>query len=55
MTCDDAAKKKGQDEQADINCVKYFTAMRKECWPCICEIAKDEGWHIKGCDFIRRD
>lgn len=26
--CAEAAKEKGQDQEADLNCVKYFTEMR---------------------------
>ena len=47
--CEKAAKEKGQDQQADLECVKYFTAIRKDCWPCVCQIAKDNDWKIKGC------
>ena len=52
QVCLEAAKEKGQDQEADINCIKYFTTMRKECWPCVCEIAKEEGWKVKGCDLF---
>lgn len=52
--CEDAAKEKGQDQQADIDCMKYFLTTRKECWPCICDIAKQYGFKIKGCDTILR-
>ena len=50
--CEEAAKEKGADQTADINCVKYLLSARKDCWPCVCEIAKQEGWKIKGCDLI---
>lgn len=26
--------------------------MRKECWPCVCYIAKAEGWKIRGCELL---
>jgi hypothetical protein len=29
--------------------VKYLLSARKDCWPCICQIAKKQGWKIKGC------
>lgn len=48
-TCDKAAKGKGKDIQADIECVKYSAATKTDCWPCICDIAKDGGYNIKGC------
>ena len=51
--CDKAAKQKGGDQTADINCVKYLLSAKKECWPCICEVAKKEGWKIKGCKLIK--
>lgn len=38
--CDKAAKEKGADQTADINCLKFLLSARKECWPCICEVAK---------------
>ncbi len=49
QSCDEAAKEKGKDTSADIDCLKYFSDMRKGCWPCICQIAKYESWTIKGC------
>ena len=52
-TCDKGAKEKGRDQTADIACVKYFSAMEKDCWPCICKIASDNDWKVKGCDKIR--
>ena len=48
--CEKAAKEKGKDFDADLECLKYFASMEKDCWPCICVVAKKEGWHIKGCD-----
>lgn len=50
--CDDAAKKKGKDQEADINCIKFMLSSRKDCWPCICDVAKKMGWKIKGCDWV---
>jgi hypothetical protein len=50
--CDQAAKEKGQDQQADLNCMKWALSAEKDCWPCICQMAKNQGWKIKGCDTI---
>jgi hypothetical protein len=50
--CDKAAKEKGADQTADVNCLKFLLSSRKDCWPCICQAAKQEGWKIKGCDLI---
>jgi hypothetical protein len=50
--CDQAAKEKGKDQTADLNCMKWALTVQKDCWPCICEIAKKEGYKIKGCDTI---
>lgn len=52
--CYEAAKEKGQDQEADISCIKYFSTMEHECWPCVCQIAKNEGWTIRGCDTLLR-
>ena len=38
--CDKAAKEKGKDQEADINCIKYAAAMRQDCWDCVCQIAE---------------
>jgi hypothetical protein len=32
--------------------MKWALTVEKDCWPCICEIAKKEGYKIKGCDTI---
>lgn len=37
--CEKAAKAKGKDVPADLECIKYFTEVEKDCWPCICGIA----------------
>lgn len=37
--CDKAAKEKGKDLPADLECMKYFTSIEKDCWPCICLVA----------------
>ncbi len=50
--CDKAAKEKGSDQQADIECIKYFLTAKADCFPCICQIAKNEGYDIKGCDKL---
>jgi hypothetical protein len=47
--CDKAAKEKGKDQQADLDCMKYFVALEKDCWPCICTVAQQNGYKIKGC------
>ena len=48
--CEKAAQEKGKDIPADLDCMKYATKMEKDCWPCICWIAEQEKWKIKGCD-----
>lgn len=52
--CDKAAKDKGKDQSADINCIKYLASVEQDCWPCICQIAKDNGYKVKGCNNINR-
>ena len=47
--CEKAAHEKGADVPADLDCLKYFVQMDKDCWPCICWIAQQEKWTIKGC------
>jgi hypothetical protein len=47
--CDKAAKEKGADVPADLNCLKYFASMGSDCWPCICWVAQINKWKIKGC------
>ena len=37
--CDKAAKAKGKDQTADLNCMKYMFNVEQDCWPCICQIA----------------
>jgi hypothetical protein len=32
--------------------LKYLLSAKKDCWPCICQIAKKEGWKIKGCTLF---
>ncbi len=53
--CDQAAKEKGKDLPADLECLKFLTSVEKDCWPCICFVAKTEGWKIKGCDTLLRN
>ena len=48
--CDRAAKAKGKDQQADLMCIKYASTCPEDCWPCICQIAKDSDIKVKGCD-----
>lgn len=50
--CEQAAKEKGQDQAADLNCMKWALTVKKDCLPCICEVAKKQGYKIKGCDTI---
>ena len=38
--CEKAAQEKGKDFPADLECMKYFTQMDKDCWPCICMVAE---------------
>jgi hypothetical protein len=47
--CKKAAETGGADMAADLNCMKYFTKMKSDCWPCICAIAHKEKWQVKGC------
>lgn len=47
--CEKAAEEKGKDLPADIECMKYLASVEKDCWPCICFVAKKEGWKIRGC------
>lgn len=47
--CDKAAREKGKDQSVDIECIKYLYAINQDCWPCICQIAKDNDFKIKGC------
>ena len=47
--CHKAAKAKGKDQPVDIECIKYLYAIDQDCWPCICQIAKDNDFTIKGC------
>lgn len=48
--CKKAAESGGSDLPAVLSCLKYYSKMRTECWPCICMIAHNEGLHIQGCD-----
>ena len=50
--CEKAAQEKGKDIPADLECMKYFAQVDKDCWPCICLIAEVNHWKIKGCDQI---
>lgn len=52
--CDKAAKEKGKDQTADITCIKYMVAVEQDCWPCICQIAQDNGFKIKGCGTTKQ-
>lgn len=47
--CAKAFETEGADIVADIKCVKDLLADKKLCWPCICDAAKEEGWHVVGC------
>ena len=48
--CKKAAEEKGKDVPVDIDCLKYFSSLTEDCWPCICFVANLEKWKIKGCD-----
>ena len=50
--CEKAAQEKGKDLPADLECMKYFAQVDKDCWPCICLIAEVNHWKIKGCSSI---
>lgn len=47
--CEKAAREKGKDIPADLECMKYMAKVEKDCWPCICWVAQQEKWTIKGC------
>lgn len=47
--CEKAAQEKGKDFPADLECMKYFTKMDKDCWPCICMVAHTMNLKVKGC------
>jgi hypothetical protein len=47
--CKKAEEDKGKDLPADLECIKYMATVEKECWPCICWVAQQEKWTIKGC------
>lgn len=47
--CKKAAEAGGSDTIADLNCLKYYSKMKTDCWPCICMIAKLDNIQIKGC------
>ena len=47
--CKKAAEDKGKDLPADLECFKYMASVEKDCWPCICWVAEQEKWNIKGC------
>jgi hypothetical protein len=32
--------------------MKWALTVEKDCWPCVCEVAKKEGWKVKGCATI---
>ncbi|MCB0369232.1 MAG: hypothetical protein KDD45_07180 [Bdellovibrionales bacterium] len=38
--CEKAAKEKGADVPADLECMKYFAQLGEDCWDCICWIAQ---------------
>ena len=47
--CEKAAREKGTDVPMDLECFKYFASMDHDCWPCICWVAQQQHWKIKGC------
>lgn len=47
--CKKASEDKGKDLPADLECMKYMASIEKDCWPCICWVAQQEKWNIKGC------
>lgn len=47
--CEKAAEGGGSDTEADLECIKYFNALKAKCWPCICVIAKIDKVVVKGC------
>jgi hypothetical protein len=49
--------KKEKDFPADLECMKYFTQMDKDCWPCICMVfprneMEHQGNAIDSCENI---
>ena len=50
--CDEAAKEKGKDILVDLECVKFLGTVEKDCWPCICQVAQQNHWKIRGCSTI---
>ena len=47
--CEEAAKEKGSDANADLECIKHAANVKIICWPCICKVANDNNVHINGC------
>lgn len=47
--CQKAAQSGGSDMIADIACMKYYSKMQGDCWPCICMIANLNNLQVKGC------
>lgn len=47
--CMKAAQSGGSDVVADIACIKYYSKVQADCWPCICMIANAEKLNVKGC------
>lgn len=47
--CKKASETGGSDMAADLACIKYFSKVKPDCWPCICMIAHLEHMKIQGC------
>jgi hypothetical protein len=47
--CEQAAKEKGRDVPVDLECVKFLGKVEKDCWPCVCQVARQNHWKISGC------
>ena len=47
--CQKAIDEGGSDMIADLTCLKYFTNVKSDCWPCICHIAEMDHIKVKGC------
>lgn len=47
--CAKAFASEGTGIISDIKCLKDLKADKAKCWPCLCEEAKEKGWHNLDC------
>ena len=47
--CAKAFATEGAGIISDIKCLKDLKADKAKCWPCLCEEAKEKGWHNLDC------